>query len=621
MTNQISLEQIVDLGGSDIIIDPKKLTCSICCCININAKECLNKKCQKLICETCYLSFKNRKIANCPFCRLDFNYTKADQKLLDIIATLKLYCEHNTCKEKISIDDFENHNKKIRSINKCNNCQSTDNKLQKCNICGIFSCFNCKDIILSCFNCQALICNKCCDKSNSKQNNILCGLCNTECNECNSKAEAKVVCYMCDKLLCKDCMSQCEECQLYICKDKCYKVKSTKCEDCTKLPMEKFYNKCAHLIYQECAKCYPKCQRSSNGLKPVSCGNKSNLTCSGCNQKTCLKDCILKCKSCKQNYCKSCIKVCLVCKKQNCTKCLNSCDMCGNTVSCTDCNTDTIRTCNQKGCSVKLCLNCWNVCNTCNVLYCKDHSITCIDCEENCCNKHIHKCTKCATKDDKFKLLCLKRCTNICSFCGDNMNSLCNAKNHNNVNISKLNCGHTTCSNCNKTCGKCNKIVISCQICIVNFYFHKCKICEIYLCSVCSKFCKKCEDIYCTQHSCYSCKKKGVTCSNCELNLRCKCYYCGKHLQPCEICNKLYFCNALCYKKVKENKSDPNKHLCEFYSCDDCVFKLKLKNLDKHYLDIGSSYNNDNDVASRNSRKEKGKVKNVGCGKGACYII
>jgi hypothetical protein len=611
---QIGLEQIIDIGDGTII-DPKKLICSICCCVNIKARECLNKKCQKLICETCYLGFIKRNVTTCPFCRLSFDYTKADQKLLDIVNTLKLYCEHNTCKEKYTINEYINlHKNSTSSVNKCVKCGSTEYRLLRCNVCASYSCLGCKGAIVSCYNCSGTICQQCCEIKVS-DGNILCGLCSADCQRC--KKDAKVVCAMCDLKLCKECVEKCEDCNLYTCKDiKCYKAKSTKCNTCNNLPMDRFYNRCVHQNYLDCVSCYPICTTVIKGAK---CINRRSTTCANCNRSVCTKDCSLKCKSCKATFCKDCIKFCAVCKKYNCVKCLTTCDMgcsTSNSVTCRECNIDTIRQCNTYGCSRKLCLNCWNVCNTCNTIYCKEHSVACINCEENTCERHCHKCPSCSSKDDKYKLLCVSRCTNICSFCEGSMNALCNPKKHNNITVTRLNCGHTVCTNCHKTCGKCKKEVISCQKCIVNFYFHKCKYCDIYLCSVCSKYCQSCEDIYCSNHSCSHCGKKGQTCSNCENALRSKCFYCGKGLNQCKECSKKYFCSALCYRDRRKAVDAKSLHLCEVYCCSGCGEKIKEKNLDKHYLDIG----NNSSVTGANKYKKDKKVK-VNCGNGACDII
>jgi hypothetical protein len=595
---QIGLEQIIDIGV-DTIVDPKKLICSICCCLNVDARECLNKKCQKLICQSCYVGFEERKVVSCPFCRLTFNYTKAEQKLLDIINTLKLYCEHNTCKEKYTISEYIRLHNTTKPVNKCLKCNSNEYKLLRCNVCTHYSCIGCQGVVVSCYNCSGTICQQCCE---FKGGNVLCGLCIATCEACKN-VDAKIVCEMCNMKLCVSCAEQCEDCKSYTCKNvKCYNQKLINCTTCSNLSMEKFYNKCLHQNYLACTLCYPFCI-SKNKEK---CLLKKDTTCTNCKQAICLKNCSLKCKSCRGTFCKECIKFCAVCKKYNCINCLTSCDLGGstnNSVTCRDCNIDTIRSCNKQGCSVKLCLNCWNVCNTCNTIYCKEHSITCINCEENCCSQHHHKCPSCTSNDDNFKLLCFKRCTNVCSFCESSMNALCNLTKHNDITILRLNCGHTVCKNCNKTCGKCKKEVISCQKCIVNFYFYKCKFCEIYLCSVCSKYCQCCEDIYCSNHPCSSCGKNGQSCSNCETARRSKCFKCEKQLEQCKICSKNYLCNMKCYTEKRKK----NAHLCEFYYCNICI--ESIDEVEKHYTKI-----------NQNVKIKKDKV-GVNCGNCACYII
>src|SRR5690242_17340073 len=110
--NQLGIDQISDIG-KHLTINPKNLTCSICYCLNINARECMNKKCQKLFCEDCAKNnIKNNtnnsnsgKLKNiCPFCRLQIEFTKVGDKFNEIIDNLKFFCADFQCDRKYNLD-------------------------------------------------------------------------------------------------------------------------------------------------------------------------------------------------------------------------------------------------------------------------------------------------------------------------------------------------------------------------------------------------------------------------------------------------------------------------------------------------------------------------------------
>jgi hypothetical protein len=471
---QIGIDQISDIGN-DISVDPKQLSCSICFCLNIDARECMNKKCQKLFCDNC--ANINKKKSNksslekniCPFCRIEIDFTKASDKLMDIIKNLLFFCNDFQCNKKFSLGEFISHSKNKPKPYYCYKCKNENLKipLTKCGICLNNFCTDksdnsyknncpsssCKNI-KRCLNCKMSICADCSKFStNISKGEILCGICSIDCVSCKSQEsqipqEAKFLCNLCDKPLCKKCSIYCEECENFICQDsKCYKDKCSKCKECSEIPLNYFYNKCAHKVYIDCKSCYSKCN---------DCDSKAISSCQLCNHSICIKDCSTRCKTCKEIFCKSCVKFCSVCKNFHCTSCLTKCDGCNNNLfSCNECNINTIKKCNNKDCTKKLCLNCWNVCNKCNIIFCKEHSINCINCEDQSCPEHFHNCKTCnkSYEDAKFKRLCSK-CTYQCSFCESVTNALCSKEKHKDNLVKQLNCGHNVtnfCLNSNKT--------------------------------------------------------------------------------------------------------------------------------------------------------------------------
>lgn len=182
---------------------------------------------------------------------------------------------------------------------------------------------------------------------------------------------------------------------------------------------------------------------------------------------------------------------------------------------------------------------------------------------------------------------------------------MCSVENHKENYVTNLNCGHNVCRECLRGCAKCKNIVVSCPKCIVNYYFHKCKFCEFYLCNVCSRYCKNCEDNYCPFNKCLNCNKishdKCSNCINATLGVnkaskkigRNKCNGCLKYLENCDICAKKFICCEKCYfeyrKKLllKANNPElknelnlnniclnfnPNRDfkICEMFKCHDC---------------------------------------------------
>jgi len=259
------------------------------------------------------------------------------------------------------------------------------------------------------------------------------------------------------------------------------------------------------------------------------------------------------------------------------------------------------------------------------------------------CEKHFHNCSSCnKNKDDiNYKKLCLKNCTNKCSFCENVNNNICSLENHKDNYVNNLNCGHNVCRQCLKGCANCKNIVVSCPKCIVNYYFHKCKYCEFYLCNICSRYCKYCEDNYCPFNKCFVCKKvSNEKCSNC-INVkvdgsmrfsRNKCKKCLKPLENCESCQKKYICSDLCYiqhrdklesliKNFEKNKNininetcsnftkENNYLICEMFQCESCNLKdihRKFSDIEINPLSLRSNIDN---LSINKFKDEKGQTK------------
>jgi hypothetical protein len=638
---QIGIDQISDIG-IDVNLDPRLLICSICFCLNIDARECMNKKCQKLFCGSCanINTKKHSKSSQekniCPFCRLEIDFTKASDKLMDIIKNILFFCNELQCNKKFTLEEIIHHLKNPSKPNLCFKCKNNlflKVPLTKCGICLNNFCTDkfeysnknktsnhttCKNI-KRCFNCKMSVCRDCSKFStNNNKGEILCGICSIDCFFCKSdeshkSQEANFVCNLCNKPLCKNCSFYCDECQNFICLDsKCYKDKSSNCKECSEIPLNYFYNKCAHKIYVDCKSCYNKC---------FDCNSLASYSCKICNNFICIKDCSTRCKICKDILCKSCLKSCSICKYICCSSCLTKCDDCSsNLYSCNNCNIDTIRKCNNNECNKKLCINCWHVCNKCNIIFCKEHSINCINCEDQSCPDHFHNCETCnkSSEDKKFKRLCSK-CTFQCSFCESVSNALCSKEKHKDNLVKQLNCGHNVCKNCLKGCGKCGNVVVSCPKCIVNYYFHYCKLCEFYLCATCAKFCNSCEDISCSSlHKCHNCKIAISDCLNCHNLKKTTCKVCGYKLKNCHNCTKIYICSLNCYKEYSGREQTCK---CEIFSCTEHI----EKSLEENIHDIEEKRNkviNKSDLPLYNPKSVthmSNKVK-IGCNQACCSI-
>ncbi len=271
---QIGIDQIINIGAN-IVVDPKKLLCSICYSLNIEARECLNKKCKKLFCFNCISSLKNIKNSHsdndinnkkikipCPFCRVEADFYKAEENLNKIISDLKFGCSDNSCSGKYNLEELKEHNLSKRNLKYCFKCKdSTFLNYSKCISCNNIFCNDC-DLMKNCLNCQLSMCDNCICSKYKKKENFLCGECDPKCLKCENKLnnEVREICSICDKVLCSDCIVECFDCGLFLCKD----IKN--CNELCKHTKEDNieYGKCRHKISLQCDKCFPRCKYKLN---------------------------------------------------------------------------------------------------------------------------------------------------------------------------------------------------------------------------------------------------------------------------------------------------------------------------------------------------------------------
>ena len=559
---QLGLDNISNINNFSSNINPKDLICSLCYCININVKQCKNKKCAKLFCGKCYedLNTKKRNFDKllCPFCRVPFDFIKVDETLTNTINNLKFFCVYSLeCDKEYSYEEmFKDHNHFTNKLKQkckiCNKENTWENEI-KCIQCNNFYCENNieKKCIRKCINCYSSICLNC-YKINENAN-FLCGFCTPKkCIICNEK-ESDYICCLCNNCICSNCKEKCDTCGMFVCNNNiCYKKMKNDplCKSCSNILPQQIYTSCLHQKLLSCDKCYIKCDICK---KNPSYKNK----CNSCNINICTSQCSIKCKNCNIIICNNCSSKCSICKKKICNSCSSFCSINGKQnsliISCKKCNSDTIRKCNDNTCNKNLCLNCWNVCNTCNKIYCEKHTNICVNCEETICNEHYSTCNIC-NKENK---VCLKKCTFKCDFCTNQTNILCKKENHKNNYVTQYNCEHNVCLQEIQLCFKCNSIVRSCPKCIVNYYFFHCSFCNNLFCNNCCNHCNKCEEEYCPiDHSCNFCGKiiKNKYCLNCSNITRKTCFICQKKL-----INQneyfLLFCSVKCYieKKLKLN--------------------------------------------------------------------
>lgn len=591
---QIGLEQIYNINSFKENINPKILICSLCYCINIDVEQCKNKKCGKLFCGNCVnkiiISKKNSNVL-CPFCRVEFEYIKVDEKIFETINNLKFFCNYKiTCNKSYSYYELKEKHEHIKNKDDifCFICKEKNNhNIKKCLNCMNFICeFKCSG---KCIDCNLSICFICLSNNFYQKiikSNLLCGLCTQtkNCYKCNKESE--IVCSLCNEYLCKNCGEFCNECCLYFCKENsCFKSKiKNYCSNCLN-EIKKKKKKCIHLTLLNCFICYPKCKI----CKTIP---HYNNKCKNCKENIC-SFCTTKCKKCHNNFCKNCILKCSICKKNFCIKCIKFCSNCGKEnsyiYSCENCNSDTLRKCNEIKCNKLLCLNCWNVCNTCDKIYCNEHTNLCVNCEESMCNEHYYICKKC-NKENK---LCLKKCTLKCDFCNNISTLICKVENHKNNYVNNYNCIHNICEKEIKKCFKCKEIVISCPKCIVNYYFSNCVYCHQYLCTKCCEYCKKCEDFICNlTHICEFCGKivKYQYCLKCFDNKKNICFICKAKLQANKNNIKIFVCSIKCYLNYMIKNSSNNEINFEMFICNKHIFEYQIKKKTKNLLNKAEKY-------------------------------
>ena len=581
------ISQITDYNKD---FNPNNLLCGLCYCICFEPKQCSNEKCGQFFCQKCFdklyeMNYYDIEL-KCPFCRMNSGFRDANE-INEIINKLKFYCDksmfccsqytHSQLLNQHKHDFYDEYN-----INKCFVCSKLydlkEVNFSKCNNCTNLVCFenikskNPNEIINTCmkkcYNCRD---GECIIDLKNDSINFICNFCLSEpsnkCELCNSKTAIKV-CSFCSKKLCKNCCENCK-CQYVACKDnKCIISKSQSCSFCKEL-VEKLMKKiCVHINIYNCTKCYKRCD--------ICKINNTNDFCDNCNKRICISTCSIKCDSCNDNFCKNCTTYCSICKSIICINCGDTCVSCKKSlISCRNCKSNTIRQCsyidNNVQCVNRLCMMCWHSCNTCHKVYCNKHCNKCNKCEEYFCDLHYYYCEKCSKETDKkYMKLCLKKCATKCIGCDNIINDFCKKENHPNDFITKQNCGHYVCLECQKKCDKCKKLISKCPICIENISYIQCIYCGKVLCDNCCGHCANCENEYCNLiHKCVNCSKERKNeCSHCKINQQIKCRECGQKLKPCLNCKKLFLCDEMCYKELRKEKLSNNQHICLMYACE-----------------------------------------------------
>jgi len=270
---QISIDQITNIG-IDIVVDPKKLNCSICCNLVIDARECLNKKCRKLFCNNCILSLKGLKNNNseimdmkkkipCPFCRVEADFYKAEETLNQKMNNFYFYIPDNTCITKYSLSEMKELLSNKKNLNFCNKCKDSNFMFySKCYSCNNSYCSDC-NIIKNCLSCEMAICEFCISNKFKNKENFFCDFCEPYCKACenkNKKNDAKEICEICFNILCKECTDKCEICEKIHCKDA--KICKKKCEHKSENKEHKGF--CIHKKIIDCEECFKKCEYKDN---------------------------------------------------------------------------------------------------------------------------------------------------------------------------------------------------------------------------------------------------------------------------------------------------------------------------------------------------------------------
>lgn len=85
------------------------VVCQICCKYALSAVICLNEKCSKLFCRSCYLSTKQTLENRCPFCRVA-PFECKDSPYAKLINKMELFCQE--CQHPYTLEEELNHYKK-----------------------------------------------------------------------------------------------------------------------------------------------------------------------------------------------------------------------------------------------------------------------------------------------------------------------------------------------------------------------------------------------------------------------------------------------------------------------------------------------------------------------------
>ncbi len=220
---------------------------------------------------------------------------------------------------------------------KCGLCKSLTDSCFDCiplpYKCGTCYVIICEDCLSNCTKCNRLIyfchepyavCNDCgesmckgCFEENSKK----CECCewNRICLDCIDDDDWVYLCPYCDKTMCKDCSTYCEDCFITMCRD-C----SSNCSTCM-VPM--------------CERCLKFCERCAGGLCNH-CYKQDTYHCNECKLRIC-SDCLsdYNCTICGENVCKDCVVFCIGCDATICDSCSPDCSTtCCNVVMCGYCN-------------------------------------------------------------------------------------------------------------------------------------------------------------------------------------------------------------------------------------------------------------------------------------------
>lgn len=395
-------------------------------------------------------------------CHELFNYESIREH--DLTCQYNKYtCIYN-CGNNFYIKDFQNHIK-----NECSRSRNTilDNKDQQLLIDStkLDSVINNKNLSIIVNNLLNDI-PKTIDSLFNKKIQYTFELINCKtCGKISSRLNF-TLCEICTSNICKECISNCNNCSKLIC------IICSKCE----------YSLCKNTL--KCKLCRVACE-SCNGKF---CKEGCIKSCSLCKDNTCI-NCFLICSTCNEGYCKlKCSRECKICNKVTCVKCVNKyqspfkyCQICKDAF-CDGCFDDCITFCNRN-----ICKRCILVCIECKIKVCKDcgfkcecGKFLCKSCDENFKIKEI------ATVDDEKREQLNKSNKNIkqvsTCFCGICYKKVCFICFENFESCSK--CELNQCQSCIGKCSKC-----SLNICVIGKCSVHCYVCRAVSCYECSIFC------------------------------------------------------------------------------------------------------------------------------------